>query len=226
MTKPLVGSNVRICSTPDCGRRHYAKGLCFRCYSRQRYRNNSQVSRRGRRGNKLTDGGLLFIEWRDNTHITNGTARGQWGAFQRDCGVENTPGKCTVAEFEQFIAWVINKGSSRQYACLVCGKIFTSYHHGAKLCSDACRRLRRIQHVRRYQNANSEKKRDYERRWKAANPDKVREYGRRYREANPDKKRELNRQYYLTNRDQIRERKRKRRTPVRSTLRKPAGEAT
>src|SRR5215471_5221585 len=90
----------------------------------------------------------------------------------------------------------------------------TSDHQGAKLCSDACRRVRRIQHVRRYQNAHPEKKRDNERRWKAANPDKVSEYTRRYREANRDKKRKLNRQYYFANRDQIRERKRMRRIPI------------
>ena len=214
MTKPLLGSNVRICSTPDCGRRHYAKDLCFRCYSRERYRTSFPVSRRGRRSNKLSDGGQLCIQWRDSAHIPNGAARGRWMAFQRDSNFENTPGKCTVAEFERFIAWFINKGSSREYACLVCGANFTSDHQGAKLCSDACRRVRRIQHVRRYQNAHPEKKRDNERRWKAANPDKVSEYTRRYREANRDKKRKLNRQYYFANRDQIRERKRMRRIPI------------
>jgi len=126
MTKPLLGSNVRICSTPDCGRRHYAKDLCFRCYSRERYRTSFPVSRRGRRSNKLSDGGQLFIQWRDSAHIPNGAARGRWMAFQRDSNFENTPGKCTVAEFERFIAWFINKGSSREYACLVCGANFGS----------------------------------------------------------------------------------------------------
>ena len=95
--------------------------------------------------------------------------------------------------------------------CSSCGEVYplTPEHwHRDKskpsgfrtICKDCA-----SERVRKYQEANAEKVREYQCEYREANAEKVRERDRKYREANADKLRERNREYYQANAEKVRE---------------------
>ena len=94
--------------------------------------------------------------------------------------------------------------------CIICEVDISHLHPNAKMCSNACRRVRFQEKNHNWHRKNLEKAREKNRNWYRKNPEKARERDRNWRRKNPEKVREDRRNWYRKNLEEVRERDRNR----------------
>ena len=66
--------------------------------------------------------------------------------------------------------------------CVICDEVFTKYYYQTNVCSDECKRKKRIVISRKYREKNREKKLAGQRKYREENPEKIKASQRKYRE--------------------------------------------
>jgi len=113
--------------------------------------------------------------------------------------------------------------------CMICDKVFTKYHHLARLCSEECKRenhrvgqrkrykekrkdpewvKKEAAKNRKYLEENLEKIAAYQRKWREENPEKMKAYDRKFYEENREKRKAYQRKHYAENSEKIKAKRR------------------
>ena len=79
--------------------------------------------------------------------------------------------------------------------CVICDEVFTKYYYQTNVCSDECKRKKRIVISRKYREDNRETERAKARKYREENREKMSARQRKYREENPEKIKASQRKY-------------------------------
>lgn len=110
-------ANSRLCSIPDCGKKHYGLGLCHTHYELKR-RNGTHLGRGG-----TSKGALLrFIEDVAIKHVSNECLTWPFGANQKGYGILRIDGRHNLAH--RYVCKLAHGSppSPRHQAAHGCGK--------------------------------------------------------------------------------------------------------